>query len=128
PDFPETDMRLAPPPQGHDRLEPIKAAEREYRQWSWIQGWNRQIKEAKTKEELQEKLNKPPLKIPSLEAPASPPIYLSLNPKAVEGFQSLLIQILSGNGHDKTGGAKQEEPPAAAAKHPKRTAGFRGRR
>lgn len=114
-DLPEPDTRLDPPPRTRDGMEPARAAEREYRQWTWIQQWDKQVREA-AKDGLAKALEEPPSQVPSPESPAStPPVYLSLGPKTLDGFPSILVQVLSGNGNGETGGAKPKEPPGSAA-------------
>jgi hypothetical protein len=114
-DLPEPDTRLDSPPRTRDGMEPARAAEREYRQLAWIQKWDQQVREA-AKDDLAQALADPPSQIPSPESPASAsPVYLSLGPRTLDGFPSILVQVLSGNGNGEAGGAKPEQPPGSAA-------------
>lgn len=113
----EPEARPDPPPQTRNSTEPIKAAEREFRQWTWIQDWDERIREAEIKD-LEDSIETPPSKISGHPSRKSPELYLSLGPKALEGFPSILIQVLSENGDSKSGGPGPGEPAGPATTHP----------
>jgi DNA polymerase III delta prime subunit len=92
PRIPEPDTKPSPPPQTRDRTESIKAAEREYRQWTWIQNWDAEVKQSK------DNFERPPLEVQTSMNSTPHPVYLSLGPKSPEGFPSILVQVLAGNG------------------------------